>query len=148
MKFTQTTTTKMSFRFKKRGTVPRSPVKYSQGHATIGGKTYYYKSRWERNYARFLQCEKENGFIADWKYETKTFWFEGIKRGTTNYKPDFEVETFVGIEYHEVKGWMDPKSKTKLKRMAKYHPTIKLIVIDKTWFARNKNLKNIIKDWE
>ena len=36
------------------------------------------------------------------------------------------------LEYHEVKWYMDSKSKTKIKRMAKYYPDIKLIVIDKS----------------
>ena len=33
--------------------------------------------------------------------------------------------------FHEVKGWMDQKSRTKIARMAKYYPQVKLLVIDK-----------------
>ena len=36
---------------------------------------------------------------------------------------------------------MDSKSQTKIKRMAKYHPHIKLRVVDSEWFK--KNLKDI-----
>jgi hypothetical protein len=132
-----------------RGVIKRSPVKYSQAHATIGGKRHYFKSKWERNYARYLQWRKEQGEIIDWKYESKTFWFEGIRRGTTNYKPDFEVTTLSATtEWHEVKGYMDSKSKTKLKRMTKYFPAERVVLIQKKWFALNFKFKLVIKDWE
>jgi len=43
---------------------------------------------------------------------------------------------------------MDQKSKTKIKRMAKYHPDVVLRVVDKSWFsAYGKLLKNILKGW-
>jgi hypothetical protein len=32
--------------------------------------------------------------------------------------------------------------------MAKYHPGVKLIIRDATWFKANQNLKGIIRDWE
>lgn len=35
------------------------------------------------------------------------------------------------VAYHEVKGWMDPRSVTKIDRMAKYYPDVRLIVIGK-----------------
>jgi hypothetical protein len=44
---------------------------------------------------------------------------------------------------------MDDRSKTKIKRMAKYHPNVKLIVIDsKGYAALKKTMQPIIKDWE
>ena len=62
----------------------------------------------------------------------RSFYFEGIKRGTTNYKPDFLVTFPSGnSEWFEVKGFMDSKSKTKIKRMAKYYPNEKLNIVDK-----------------
>ena len=46
--------------------------------------------------------------------------------------PDFKIYQNDGtVVYHEVKGYMDSKSATKIKRMAKYYPNIKLIVIQK-----------------
>jgi hypothetical protein len=43
---------------------------------------------------------------------------------------------------------MDSKSATKIKRMAKYHPDVKLRVIGKEWFKENgSKLKNIISGW-
>ena len=109
----------------------RPGATWKQGWIEIGGKKLFARSSWESNYARYLQFQKEHGLITEWEHEPETFWFEGIKRGVCSYLPDFRVTTTRGtIEYHEVKGWMDNRSKTKIARMAKYHPTIKLIVID------------------
>lgn len=103
---------------------------FKAGPAKDLGKTRF-RSSWERNYARYLNWCVGMGMYASWKFEPKTFWFEGIKRGTVSYLPDFEVTLPDGsIEYHEVKGWMDAKSRTKLKRMAKYFPEVKLVLID------------------
>lgn len=97
----------------------------------FGRKCFYARSSWEANYSRYLQFQKEQGLIRDWKHETKVFWFKGIKRGCLSYLPDFEVKLNDGTrEWHEVKGWMDNKSKTKLRRMAKYYPKEKLVLID------------------
>ncbi len=116
----------------------------------IGGVKKFYRSKWEANYARYLQLLKEHKQIKDWQHEPKTFWFENIKRGVRSFLIDFRVELLSGKEeWHECKGWMDARSATKIKRMAKYYPEIKLRVIDSKWFAENnKKLKGIIKDWE
>jgi hypothetical protein len=92
---------------------------------------------------------KQHKYIVDYWYEQDTFWFDGIKRGTNNYKPDWKVEFPSGkIEYFEVKGYETSKDRTKYKRMAKYHPNIVLNVVDGTWFKANgKKLKSILKGW-
>lgn len=116
----------------------------------IGGYRKYFRSRWEANYARYLQWLKEQGQIAEWAHEPTTFWFEGIKRGTCSYLPDFLVTEKDGSQtYYEVKGWMDDRSKTKLKRMAKYHPAVKLIVVrEKEYKAIAKSVGALIEGWE
>jgi hypothetical protein len=116
----------------------------------IGGIRKYYRSKWESNYAYYLQWLKEKGEILDWKHEPKVFWFEGIKRGTVSYLPDFLVVEKNGKEvYHEVKGWMDDRSKTKISRMAKYHPDVTLIVIDsKAYQSLRKAVSKIVPGWE
>ena len=116
----------------------------------IGGVRKFYRSRWEANYARYLEFLKQQGKIKDWKHEPKTFWFDGIKRGCVSYLPDFlVVENDGSKSYHEVKGWMDDRSKTKIKRMAKYFPDVKLIVIDsKGYKALQKTAAAIIPEWE
>lgn len=120
------------------------------GWREIGGYKKYYRSRWEANYARFLEVERLRGEVVEWKHEPTTFWFEGIKRGVTNYLPDFYVKySDEREEYHEVKGWMDAKSATKIKRMAKYHPQIKLVVIDKRLYMQlEKKYEKVIEGWE
>lgn len=116
----------------------------------FGGKRHYYRSRWEANYARYLEWLKLNGHIKEWEHEPEIFWFEGVKRGTVSYLPDFRVtENNGSIVYHEVKGWMDARSKTKIKRMAKYYPDVKLVVIEKKQYeAIKKSVSGLIEGWE
>lgn len=133
------------------GTVaPPRKASWKAGWRVIGGVNKYYRSGWEANYARYLEWLKGQQQIAAWKHEPTTFWFEGIKRGTRSYLPDFWVQANDGSEcYHEVKGWMDSKSKTKLKRMSIYHPTVKIVLIDKkSYQALAKSISTMIPDWE
>lgn len=102
------------------------------GYYLKNGNNYYMRSSWELKYAGYLDLLERGNQITNWEYETDTFWFEEIKRGVRSYKPDFKIFNNDGsIEYHEVKGWMDSKSITKIKRMAKYYPNVKLVIIDK-----------------
>lgn len=115
----------------------------------IGGKRIYARSRWEANYARYLQFQKDHGIIVDWQHEPQTFWFEKIKRGVRSYTPDFLVTFKDCIEYHEVKGWFDARSKTKIKRMATYHPGVTLRVFASDWFkSANRKIAPLIPGWE
>lgn len=117
---------------------------------TIGGRRNYYRSRWEANYARWLQWLKERGEIIDWEHEPKVFWFEKILRGVRSYKPDFCVQDNEGeITWHEVKGWMDARSVTALKRFAKYYPDEILILIrERQMRTLGKNHAEFIEGWE
>jgi hypothetical protein len=142
----------MKTKMARYGTIanPRPKTSWKQGWREIGNKRNYYRSRWEANYGRYLEFLKENKQIKEWEHEPETFWFEGLKRGTMSYLPDFRVTNLDGsIEYHEVKGWMDDRSKTKIKRMAKYYPHIVLkVYATKEYNALQKQVKGIIKDWE
>ena len=110
------------------------------GTYNINDKDMFFRSAWEANYALYLDWLISQKQIKEWFYEKDTFWFETIKRGIRSYKPDFKIINFDDtFEYHEVKGWMDPKSITKLKRMKKYYPHIKLLIVDATYY---KDLKN------
>lgn len=127
----------------------RMETTWKAGWRHISGKDIYFRSRWEYNYAVYLQFLVEHGSIKSWDHEPKTFWFEGIKRGRVSYLPDFLIVNMDGSEeYHEVKGWMDPGSRTKLRRMKKYHPTVKLRVIDGKWFKANSPKLSFLKGWE
>lgn len=110
----------------------------------------YFRSRWEANYARFLNFIKETGEIIKWEYEPKTFWFDGIKRGCVSYTPDFRITYKSGlVRWTEVKGYFDQKSKTKLKRMKKYFPNEIIDLLDSTKYrALSKAMRNIIPNWE
>lgn len=144
-------------KYMKMVNVQRASGAYDRRHGswksdwrTIGGKKKYFRSRWEANYARYLQFLKEKGEISDWIHECQTFWFLEILRGCRSYLPDFKVINLDGSHYWvEVKGWMDDKSVTKLKRFAKYYPQEKLELIQAAWFNKNSGImKNIIKEWE
>lgn len=128
---------------KKRGT-------WKAAWRKIGDKEKYYRSRWEANYARYLEFLKQQGQILNWEHEPQTFWFEGIKRGCISYLPDFKIFEKDGTHYWvEVKGYYDDRSLTKIRRFNKYFPNEKLKVIDKVWFKENSNkLKGLIPDWE
>jgi hypothetical protein len=136
----------------KNGTLvnPRPNATWKAGWRDIGSVRKYYRSRWEANYARWLEWLLQHGQIVTWSHEPMTFWFEGIKRGCVSYLPDFRVVNNSGEEeFHEVKGWMDARSVTKIKRMAKYHPKVKLIVVDaKQYRAMARQARKMIPDWE
>lgn len=110
----------------------------------------FVRSSWEANWARYLNWLIEMGEIQEWGYELVRFEFHGIKRGIRSYLPDFRVVNNDGsIEYHEVKGWLNARSKTALKRMVKYYPDIKLVLIDEeTYRTVEKDVKPFIPLWE
>lgn len=110
----------------------------------------FFRSSWEANYARYLNWLVSIGEIQSWEFEPDEFEFKGIKRGTRFYLPDFKIlNNSFSIEYHEIKGWMDPRSATKLKRMKKYYPDVKVIVIDKEAYqALAKDVKGFVPNWE
>lgn len=108
--------------------------------------TTYFRSKWEANYALHLDFLKDNGDIKNWEYEATVFVFEEIKFGSRSYRPDFKIfNNDDSIEYHEVKGHMDSRSKTKLKRMEKYYPEVKLNLIQrKEYMDILKRLKGMV----
>jgi hypothetical protein len=72
------------------------------------------RSNWEANFARILNLYK-----IKFDFEPKTFPFP-IKRGTKSYTPDFYLKSTK--EWVEIKGYLDDKSKIKIKRFKKYYP--------------------------
>ena len=121
---------------------------------SVGGKRedlggMYFRSRWEANYARYLNWLISIGQIEKWEYEPRVFLFP-VKRGNTSYTPDFKIEKKDGsCEWHEIKGWMDKDSATKLKRMSKYYPEEVVIVLGKKEYgAIAKEVRNFIPGWE
>ena len=80
---------------------------------------------------QYLDLLQRGGAIRGWEYEPTTFWFNGIKRGVVSYKPDFLITPVEGKAYwQELKGYLDPRSATKIKRFCKNYPdeTLDLIM--------------------
>lgn len=110
---------------------------WQAGWHEIGGIKMYFRSSWEVKYANHLHGLKLGGTVLKWEYEPET-----IILGDSGYayKPDFRVTLpDASQEYHEVKGWMDDRSKTKLQLMASLFPDKKVVVIDKNWFKEHDN---------
>lgn len=110
----------------------------------------FFRSSWEANYARYLNLLQETGEIAGWEYEPDTFRFPGVERGCITYTPDFKVfDHDGGHEYHEVKGWLDAKSKTRLKRMAKHFSEEALHLIgEKQYREIERKVGSGLEGWE
>ena len=99
---------------------------------------------WEANVARYY-----NYLGIEWQFEPKTFIFENIKRGSVSYTPDFYLPK--EDKWVEVKGWMDGKSKTKLKRFKEQYPDeyAKLqLITEKEYKEIQRKLACFIKNWE
>ena len=126
----------------------RPAIKGSQGRADDLGGTYF-RSKWERNYARFLNYLVSVGRIARWEYEPDTFDFP-VRRGVTSYTPDFKVWLLNGTHFYvEVKGYLDATSKTKLSRMAKYHPDQRVRLVDtKEYGSIRRYYRERLPAWE
>lgn len=112
----------------------------------LGGM--FFRSAWEANYARYLDWLQQRGEIQRWQYEPETFVFHGVTRGVLTYTPDFKVYEGGGHVFHEVKGWMDAKSKAKLKRMADHYPSERIIVIGPPEYRSIAKWSGLIPMWE
>lgn len=111
----------------------------------------YFRSKWEANYARYLNWQKDRGEIAHWEYEPVTFDFrQWYLKGAIHYTPDFRLTYPDGRqEFVEVKGLMDGKSKTQLKRLAKHYPEASLRLVTKAeYLAIEQGLGKVIAHWE
>ena len=123
------------------------------GSAKAGARAdlgFYVRSRWEANVARILKLRVARGEITAFAYEPKRFDFESIKRGVRSYLPDFQITLPTGeIEWIEVKGWMNQRSKTSLKRFKQFYPTEVLHIIDAPVYKElSMEYKDLIPEWE
>lgn len=104
----------------------------------------FFRSAWEANIARYY-----NYIGVKWEYEPKTFIFDNVTRGSVSYTPDFYLPE--EDKWIEIKGWMDSKSKTKLKRFARQYPEEykKLELIQqKEYNEIKRKMSGLIKNWE
>jgi hypothetical protein len=122
-----------------------------QGIRQVAGNDYFFRSKAEANYARYLEFLREKGNIIAWHYEPVKFVFKE-RTGTNHYTPDFKV--FVSewrYEWHEVKGYMDPKSKTKIKRFKRDYPreaAVLKIVTGKDVAKIGQQIGGLCDGWE
>lgn len=116
--------------------------------ADLGGQ--FFRSAWEANYARYLNWLMGVGEVRAWEFEPYAFRFEGETRGVISYTPDFLVTFPDGhTEWHEVKGWMDEKSKARLKKMKKHYPGETIVLIDaKVYRGIERSVSRLIAGWE
>ena len=101
-----------------------------------------FKSRYEWNYSHFLD------FLGlPWVYEPRKFWFYKIQTGVRCYTPDFYLPD--SDEFHEVKGYDNRRSQTQRRRLKKYYPAIKLVLIGSAFFndVERKRLCRVIPGW-
>lgn len=148
--FHHTEETKRKISNKNKGKIKHS---YNNNKYYYGGFRedlgHYVRSRWEANIGRYLKFLIEKRKIKKYEYEVDCFEFKKIKRGNRSYTPDFKVFNNDGnIEYWEVKGWMDKDSKVKLKRMGKYYPEVKIILIGKKEYREIEKWSRLIPNWE
>lgn len=120
----------------------------------------FMRSGWEANVARWMLHTKQS-----FQYEPQTFFFQGVKKGTVIYTPDFNLSG----EWLEVKGMMDGRGRAAIRRFKKYYPEefkkLKAVVgrkgtaADKFFIKMgvpimayynelDKQFKNVIQNWE
>lgn len=139
-------------RYEKYGSISthRPHATWKAGWRTVGGKSIYFRSRWEFNYAAYLESLRVSGSVSSWVHEPKAFLLSTPGGRVRGYLPDFQVTLAAGdVQYHEVKGWMDERSREKLVLMSSQHPSAVIVLIDKAWFRKHeKTLSQTIPGWE
>lgn len=104
------------------------PIKQSKksGKRTKIGKRkdlgLFLRSGWEANFLRWLKLHK---YIVQYEPTTFSFIPFGIFRGTVSYTPDFFISDPLNNKitmWIEVKGFMKPSDKTRIRRFKKYYP--------------------------
>ena len=122
----------------KDGTLHSSGPKGKKGRKSKIGKRpdlsgLFVRSGWEANCLRLFNYFKDNQYpiffedkvISAIEYEPAIFSFAqfGILKGTVSYCPDikliFKDGTYIWIE---IKGYLKPQDKTKIRRFKKFFP--------------------------
>ena len=113
--------------------------------ATVGGRECRFDSKAEKAYAEFLEHNRRS---RDSKMRSWTHHPPGIdlfsKFGVrlARIKPDFLVELKDGrVEYHEVKGWVTPMWRLKVRWLKADRPDIVYRVIDASGADEGRPMK-------
>lgn len=88
-----------------------------------------YRSKWEAEYATYLDYQKATNTIWDWDYEPESLVI-GVG---AKYTPDFKVWiTFGGrVEYREVKGYKREAAMVRLRVAAARFPNDGFVLVTK-----------------
>lgn len=94
---------------------------------------YYFRSKLEAVFARYLNMGIKAGDITSWEHEPETFMLTDKKGFNTRYKPDFKM---IMVEpkqdyYVEVKGFLRPDGDRKKLKMASFQLPAPLKVFTK-----------------
>lgn len=110
----------------------------------------YVRSSWEANYARYLNWLVEADQIAAWEYEPDTFQFQDSRSPVKVYTPDFKVFGLNGnYYYHEIKGYLSPRSQEQIAQMRSEYAAEPLILIDsRTYKGLEKAVARYVPNWE
>lgn len=93
--------------------------------ATVGGKTYTFRSGFEYEWAKYLNILKTAKEIYDWEYESETFDFFkfGYRNKPYSYTPDFKIwSSRKSWHFEETKGHLTTKDLSKYTRLARHYP--------------------------
>ena len=91
--------------------------------ATIGGKVYHFRSKFECQWAKYLQFLKDKKQIHDWQYEPYRIYFQNCTRGPYSYLLDFLITENSGATlWQECKGELDSDAASKFRLMAEQRP--------------------------
>ena len=103
----------------------------------------FFRSAWEANIARIL-----NYLNIEWEYEPKRFFFNGENLSVDSYQPDFYLPKL--NKWIEVKGWMDEKSKARLKYFQEQYPeqNENLILINQDFYILLRYKYFYLPNWE
>jgi len=87
---------------------------------------YPYRSKWEAEYAKYLDALKAAGRILSWEYEA-----ERLEIGVgAKYTPDFRVVHCNGfVQYREVKGYRREAAMVRLKAAALRYPGHQFLLV-------------------
>lgn len=121
------------------------------------GRIITYRSNWELNYSFYLEWLVKNKEIASWEYEplprydfiAYDFSDKEKKRPRVvgpGYLPDFKVNKNDGTFYLvEVKG--RTQGIRKIQRMRKYHPDVRVELVDTAAYNTLKRQVGKLLNW-
>lgn len=116
--------------------------------ADLGG--LYVRSRWEANWARYLNLLVAQGKVTRWEYEPETFLFQKRTVRPFSYTPDFKVYFADGtVLFHEIKGMSTPLDAAKRRAMRREHPHVRVKLVSiKGYTAIARQYSRVIPEWE